>query len=118
MISGLRAVTPEDTMRASGVMPSSAARVSLITITAAAPSLSGQLLPAVTLPSGRKAGFSSASFSTVVSGRGPSSLETAVPSGSVTGMISRSKKPFACDLTARCWESAPNSSISSRLTFS
>ena len=48
--------------------------MSLITTTAAAPSLSGQALPAVTLPSGRNTGFSSASFSTVVPGRGPSSL--------------------------------------------
>ena len=44
-----------------------------ITSTAAAPSLSGQALPAVTVPSGLKAGLSSASFSTVVPGRGPSS---------------------------------------------
>ena len=41
-----------------------------MTMTAAAPSLSGQLLPAVTSPSGRKAGLSSASFSTVVPGPG------------------------------------------------
>ncbi len=57
MISGLRPVTPEATIRASGVRPSSLAFVSLITITAAAPSLSGQALPAVIVPSGRKTGF-------------------------------------------------------------
>ena len=62
-------------------MPSSLALVSLITITAAAPSLSGHALPAVTLPSGRNTGFSSASFSTVVPARGPSSFVTTVPSG-------------------------------------
>ncbi len=60
-------------IRASGLMPSSRALVSLITITAAAPSLSGQALPAVISPSGRKTGFSSASFSMVVPARGPSS---------------------------------------------
>ena len=58
MISGLMPETPEATMRASGVMPSSLALVSLITITAAAPSFSGQALPAVIVPSGRKTGFS------------------------------------------------------------
>jgi hypothetical protein len=91
MISGLSPVTPDETTRASGVIPSSAARVSLMTMTAAAPSLSGQALPAVTSPSGRKAGLSSASFSTVVPARGPSSLPTTVPEGVVTGVISPSQ---------------------------
>ena len=58
MISGFRAETPLATMRASGVMPSCLALVSLMTITAAAPSLSGQALPAVTVPPSRKTGFS------------------------------------------------------------
>ena len=62
-----------------------------MTSTAAAPSFSGQELPAVTLPSSLKTGSSSASFSSVDEARGPSSLETTVPSGSVTGTISRSK---------------------------
>ena len=78
-------------------MPSSFARVSLITMTAAAPSFSGHALPAVTVPSGRNTGLRPASFSAVVSGRGPSSLLMTVPSGSVTGVISRSKKPFSWD---------------------
>ena len=95
MISGLRPETPEATMRASGVSPSSLARVSLITTTAAAPSLSGQALPAVTLPPSRNTGASEESFSSVVPARGPSSFEITVPSGSVTGMISRLKKPFS-----------------------
>ena len=118
MISGFRPVTPDATIRASGLMPSSFARVSDITITAAAPSFNGQALPAVTSPSGRNTGFSSASFSTVVPSRGPSSFDTTVPSGNVTGMISRSKKPFFCDSTASCCERAANSSISCRPTFS
>ncbi len=33
-------------------------------------------------------------------------------------MISRSKKPFSWEATARFWERQANSSISSRLTFS
>ena len=48
MISGDRPLTPVETIRASGVMPSSRALVSLMMTTAAAPSLSGQQLPAVT----------------------------------------------------------------------
>ena len=58
MISGERPVTPVETIRASGVMPSSLALVSDMTMTAAAPSLSGQQLPAVTTPSGRNTGLS------------------------------------------------------------
>ena len=76
MISGLSPVTPLATMRASGVMPSALAFVSLITMTAAAPSLSGQALPAVTVPPSRKTGLRLASPSSVVLGRGPSSLVT------------------------------------------
>ena len=87
MISGLRPVTPLATTRARGVMPSSRARVSLITTTAAAPSLSGQALPAVMVPPSRK-----------------------------TGMISRSKKPDSWAATARFWDSRANSSWASRLT--
>ena len=50
-------------MRASGVRPSSLALVSLVITTAAAPSLSGQALPAVTVPLGRKTGLSWLIFS-------------------------------------------------------
>ena len=45
-------------MRASGLMPSSLALRSDITTTAAAPSLRGHALPAVTVPFSRKAGLS------------------------------------------------------------
>ncbi len=65
--------TPVETIRASGVSPSSAAFVSLMITTAAAPSLSGQQLPAVTAPSGRKTGFRPASRLEVTPARGPSS---------------------------------------------
>ena len=116
MISGFKPDTPDAMIRASGVIPSSRALVSLMTTTAAAPSLSGQALPAVISPSGRNTGFSSASFSAVVPARGPSSRLTTVPSGSVTGTISRSKNPFSTLATARCCDSAANSSISRRVT--
>ena len=112
MISGFSADTPDETIRAIGFSPSFLAFASLITSTAAAPSFSGQALPAVICPSGRKAGFRPESASTVVPGRGPSSLLMTRPSGSVTGVISRSKKPLSTFSHARCCERAANSSIS------
>ena len=105
-----------ETIRASGVMPSSAALVSLITTTAAAPSLSGQQLPAVTVPSGRNTGCSVATFSSVVPARGPSSAATTVPSGSVTGVMSRCQNPSASAFSARFCDRTPNSSCSARVT--
>ena len=115
MISEERALTPVATIRASGVIPSSAAHVSDMTTTAAAPSLSGQQLPAVTTPSGRKTGLSCDTASRVTPARGPSSADTTVPSGVVTGVISRCQNPSASAFSARFWERTPNSSSSSRL---
>ena len=68
MISGERAESPVDTIRASGVIPSCFALSSDVMTKAAAPSFSGQALPAVTVPSARKTGWSPASFSSVVPG--------------------------------------------------
>ena len=76
MISGDRALTPVETTRARGVRPSSAALVSLMTTRAAAPSLSGQQLPAVIVPCSRNTGFRVDTFSSVTPGRGPSSVLT------------------------------------------
>ena len=88
-----------------------------ITSTAAAPSFSGHELPAVTVPfSGSNTGLSSASFSIVVPGRGPSSRATS-PSGVVTGTISASKWPDSRASTARSWETTAHSSCASRLTL-
>src|SRR3712207_2856246 len=98
MISGERPVTAVETMRASGVSPRSRALVSLTTTTAAAPSLSGQALPAVTRPSGRKTGLMQELPSSVVPRPGPSFVLTTVPSGVVIGVISRSQKPSALQL--------------------
>jgi hypothetical protein len=116
MISGDSAVTPVETIRASGISPSSRAFVSLMTTTAAAPSLSGQQLPAVTRPSGRNTGLSPAVPSSVTPGRGPSSTDTTSPDGVVTGVISRAQKPFLIDSSARFCDRTPNSSISCRVT--
>ena len=102
MISGFKPDTPDETIRAKGFSPSCLAFVSLITMTAAAPSFNGQALPAVISPSGRKTGLRPESASTVVPARGPSSLAMTVPFGKVSGVISRSKKPFSWLATARC----------------
>ena len=103
------------TIRAFGSRPSSFARVSDITSTAAAPSLSGQELPAVTPPP-PNASSSWDSFSSVELGRGPSSLATSLPSWSATGTISRSKNPVSCEATASSCERCAYLSMSARLT--
>ncbi len=102
--------------RARGLSPSSFAFSSEVSSTAAEPSFSGHELPAVTVPPSRNAGCSSASFSSEVLGRGPSSFVTVPLSGVSTGRISRSKKPLSCDSTARSCERFAYWSMSSRLT--
>ena len=116
MISGERAVTPVATTRARGRTPSAWALRSLMITRAAAPSLSGQALPGVTVPSGRNTGLRLAIASTVTPARGPSSLSTTRPSGNVTGTISRAKKPSAIAFSARFCDRQPNSSCSWRPT--
>ena len=64
------------TTRASGCQPCFAAAPALQISSAAAPSLSGDALPAVTVPFALNAGLSFASDSSVVSGRGGSSCVT------------------------------------------
>ena len=82
--------------QASGCRPLAAARRSLITSTAAAPSLSFEALPAVTVPSRANAGRRPARASRLVSGRGDSSPlnSTAGPLRGATGTatISRPKR--------------------------
>ena len=112
MISGERPETPVDTIRARGFRPSSAAFVSDMMMTAAAPSLRPQQLPAVTTPSGRKTGLRSLMPSYVTPARGPSSALTTVPLGVVTGVISRAQKPSLIAFSARFCERTPNSSSS------
>ena len=87
MISGRTAATEEAMIRARGSRPSASALSSDMTRMAAAPSLSGQALPAVTVPSGLKTGLSAASFSTVVPGRGPSSRSDGVGGDHVTAGV-------------------------------
>src|ERR1051326_8295395 len=86
-------------MRAIGLSPSARAFSALATRTAAAPSEICEELPAVTVPFLRKTGFSAASFSIEVSGRGPSSFAcvTFAPlfCGASIGTISSAKRPLS-----------------------
>ena len=96
-----------------GYRPGRWARVSLMTMTAAAPSLRGQLLPAVISPSGRKAGFSSARLLDRGARRG--AVVGAAPRcrrRGQAGLISRSKKPFSCEATRPLLDRAANRSMS------
>ena len=68
-------------------------------------------LPAVTVPPARNAGFSEASFSAVVSGRGCSSRSTPA-----TGTSSSANRPAASAAAHVCCERSANASWSSRET--
>ena len=85
------------------------AAASEATISAAAPSLTPDALPAVTVPPSLRNGVDSfASASIVVSPRGCSSLSTTTGSplrcGIVTGTISLARRPLACAAAAFFWE--------------
>ena len=72
--------------------PSAFAFASVITTAAPAPSVSGEALPAVTVPLGLKAGFSLASPSSVVSGAedgvlGDGDLDAPLPASSKTSVV-------------------------------
>ena len=116
MISGSSAAVAAVMIRARGLRPSSSAFSRDMTSVAAAPSLSGHELPAVTPPPPSKASGSCESFSSVEDARGPSSLTTSLPSASFTGTISRSKKPSSWLWTASSCERWAYLSMSERLT--
>ena len=82
-------------MRARGVSPRALARASDMIRSAAAPSEICEELAAVTTPSGLKDGASAAIFSRFTGTRTPSSVSNTLPSGSVSGAISRLKRPSA-----------------------
>ena len=68
--AGSTPTTAVATIRTSGLRPSALAFSSDMTSSAAAPSFSGELLPAVTVPMpGMNAGLSAARLSRLVSGR-------------------------------------------------
>ena len=70
IITGSTPTVVWSTILARGVRPSSLAFSGVISSTAAAPSETCEELPAVTLPSSLKAGFSEASFSALPSSGG------------------------------------------------
>ena len=94
-------------MRANGLRAYFSTDFSEAISKAAAPSLTPEELPAVTVPSLRKSVGNFASFSTVVPARGCSSFATNEVSpffcGTGTAMISSAKRPLSCALTARAW---------------
>ncbi len=117
-----RGATPATAMpstRARGVRPCVFAAAALASSSAQAPSLTPEALPAVIVPFGRTMGFNLPSASSEVS-RGCSSLPTTRASpffcGTVTGVISASKKPRFCASTARNCERSAIASWSARLT--
>ena len=111
MKSGCTPAGAADTSRASGFSPRCFAFVSDINTSAVAPSFKGDALPAVTDPFSAKAGFSLASASSDVSGRGPSSSAIAC-----TGTISSARRPDFCAAIARWWLRSAKASWSSRDT--
>ena len=98
MIAGSHPASSPPIHVAIGVTPSSFAFSSLITISAAAPSLIPDALPAVTIPSFLNAGRSFARPSFVIPLRGPSSVSTRIVSFfffTSTGTISSLNLPSA-----------------------
>ena len=117
MTSGSIPDTAQERRASLGVRPRRSASEARINTTAAAPSLMPAELPAVTVPSFLKTGFSFPSTSGVVPGRGCSSRTTGSEArGGSIGTISGSKCPASIAATARSWLRAANSSCSSRDT--
>ena len=123
IVAGSTPATALETMRAIGRHPSSRARASEVTSTAAAPSLMPDELPAVTDPdpSRLKAGLSDASLSRVVSGRGGSSTDTSTPASPFAadaeiGTTSSANRPASWASAQRCCDDSANASCSSLVT--
>ncbi len=117
MIAGSTPTVANERMRASGCSPCACAKASLVTSTAAAPSVSGEDVPAVTTPSGRNAGRSAANASSEVVGRMQPSSDTTLPSSVTMGTISSRSRPCARACAALRCESTASASWSARLTF-
>ena len=117
MIDGSTPPSAPVTNVAIGVTPNSLAFSSLITTTAAAPSLIPDALPAVTTPSGLpEQHLNLLRVSTVVPALGPSSVSTMIVCFLVltsTGTISSLNFPSAIAFSHFCCELAENSSNSS-----
>ncbi len=108
MTLGSTPTTAHPTSRPSGRSPRSAAKRSLATTSAAAPSQIPEAFPAVTTPSGRNTGRSWLRPSRVVSGRmcssaAHSTVPPRLPSGTATGTTSAASAPDSQALRAHCW---------------
>ena len=94
MVSGLHPDTAILAMRAIGLSPLALAYSKEQTSVAAAPSVSGEAVPAVTVPFSSNASFSPASPSRSVVGRRQPSASMVFPFTSM-GTISSDRRPFA-----------------------
>jgi hypothetical protein len=120
MRGGTPAAVAMPSTRAMGVRPCFFAGASEATISAAAPSLTPEALPAVTVPPLRKGVGSFARPSSVVSARGCSSRSTTTGSALRCGMVTGTISPEAARsgaATARCCERSAKASWSSRETW-
>ncbi len=121
MVRGGTPATAVAITRTSGLMPALSPASRLATISAAAPSLMPEALPAVVTPSANRA-LSFCRVSMVVSGRGCSSSLTTRsglprPCAIDTGRISLLKKPSLAASEYFCCEPSANLSQSSRLSW-
>src|SRR4051812_25961144 len=118
MIRGKTPAEAEPTIRAIGVSPNFVAADWEASKSAHAPSFTPDAFPAVTVPFDLTIGLRLASASSVVSGRGCSSLHTTTGSpflaGTFTGIISLANRPALADAAARCWLRYANASWSAR----
>ena len=105
--SGSTPCAARETIRASGSTPSARAGRLVADSSAAAPSLSGEVLPAVTVPPATNAGLSFASFSSDVSARIPSSRSRSTPG---TGTTSARSTPSSHAAPRSRWLRSANSS--------
>src|SRR6185437_5604684 len=117
MISGAQPATAMLFTCASTSSLCFAAYSSVQTSVADAPSVSGDDVPAVTLPSASNAGASPASASAVVSGRMQPSSLTVLPSASTIGTISSLSLPAARAAAAFWCDATANLSCSARVTW-
>ena len=119
MMAGSSPLVAKLAMRPSGFRPSAAAFLAVITITAAAPSLMPDALPAVTPPALSKAGRRPASTSALVLRLMNSSASKTTGSpflcGMVTPTISSLKRPASCAAAAFICDASASASWASRV---
>ena len=119
MVAGSKPVVAKEAIRPKGVKPKDCALAAVMTMTAAAPSLRPEALPAVTVPALSNAGRKPAKASALVFRLMYSSVENTTGSpffwGKSTGVISSLNLPAACAAAAFCWLASASASCISRL---